>query len=269
MAEVTVQSTETPDEGRILGKFNSQDELVNAYRELEKKLSQSGKTIEAGTDEPTSEPPSVPSETPSEPTETSSNEAEQQTSPYGEAIVQGLTAAGLDAGAVGEEFYSESGLTEETRAKLDATFGKDVVEMYLKGLEVANGAQQQQATEGSERILETVGGQEAWDVISSWAAGPNADTALVDTFNQAIDRGDVGAMQATAIALKAVYEQRNGTIKAGSVKSGAPTASGDASGFRSNAELTKAISDPRYAQDPAYREDVAKRLSNTKGFSVS
>jgi hypothetical protein len=40
----------------------------------------------------------------------------------------------------------------------------------------------------------------------------------------------------------------------------APVTGSQAQGdvFRSNAELTTAMKDPRYATDPAYRNDVAK-----------
>jgi hypothetical protein len=46
-------------------------------------------------------------------------------------------------------------------------------------------------------------------------------------------------------AQAAQWRQRSGLAGAGDV-------------FRSNAELTTAMKDPRYATDPAYREDVAK-----------
>jgi hypothetical protein len=33
--------------------------------------------------------------------------------------------------------------------------------------------------------------------------------------------------------------------------------------FRSNAELARAIADPRYASDPAYRQDVEEKLARS------
>jgi hypothetical protein len=52
-----------------------------------------------------------------------------------------------------------------------------------------------------------------------------------------------------------------------SLLNGFAPAGGDAVvGYRSTAELTTAMSDPRYAKDPAYRKDVEAKLAASKLF---
>ena len=274
MSEVNVQSSPNPENPneKILGKFTSQDELVTAYRELEKKLGGGfAQTPEEQQNEtPTDAQPPAPEKTGGSP------EAQKQTtgdtadtdSPYGEAILTALSASGLDANAVSDEFYSESGLSPETRGKLDATFGKQAVDLYFQGLQAADQGQQAEADQAIQGIVSTIGGEENWNTIAQWAAGPNGDQDLAQSFNAAADRGDVGAMKAAAIALKSIYESKNGSLGASSVTRGVPPSAGAATGFRSTAELTQAMSDPRYATDAAYRADVERRLGVTEGFNV-
>jgi len=47
----------------------------------------------------------------------------------------------------------------------------------------------------------------------------------------------------------------------GNLVQGKPPSTG--SGFRSQAELVQAMSDPRYDSDPAYRQDVARKLERS------
>ncbi|CLP71539.1 Uncharacterised protein [Mycobacterium tuberculosis] len=61
------------------------------------------------------------------------------------------------------------------------------------------------------------------------------------------------------LGLKARYDAANGsepTLLGGNAK-----ASEDV--FRSTAELTAAMKDPRYKKDPAYREDVKQKLARS------
>ena len=73
-------------------------------------------------------------------------------------------------------------------------------------------------------------------------------------------------MQAINIAvagLKAQYEAANGFE--GKMYTGKPPkSSGEV--FRSQAELVRAMSDPRYDSDPAYRQDVIEKLDRSNNL---
>lgn len=88
---------------------------------------------------------------------------------------QAFKDKGIDIDAVNKEIYSESGLTEETKTKLDEAFGKMSVDMYLDGLHKANEAtvQSHQAEQAkvNERLdtiaTEATGGK--FNEVMKWA----------------------------------------------------------------------------------------------------
>lgn len=260
MSEVNISSQTNPEGELILGKFTSTDELAAAYKQLESKLGSNYAQ--------TPEEASVPSEGTKTP-EVVQEPSEGLTGAYGEAVVSAVSAAGLDITKVSEEFYSESGLTEATRTALDGAFGKSVVDAYFAGLSAQNAEATQQVNQGLQSVVDAVGGEESWNTIATWAGGANGDAELADAFNAAIDRGDTVTMRALAQTLKAGYERANGTLSASSVTTGVAGGSGSTAGFRSQAELTAAMRSKEYQTDPAYRQEVAQRLANTKGFSFN
>ena len=278
MPEVNITTEKTPTGERILGKFNSQADLENAYRELERKLSQSGQTMTSNEDgtttsvQPTATSNDEPLSTPESPEETSTEnqtpEEGGEENPYGEAITSAVSAAGLDIDSIATEFASEAGLSEATRTALDGAFGKSVVDAYFKGVELGN-ADVKQATEQVTQAVQTAaGGEEGWMALQTWASGPNADTELVDTFNEALESGKQGQIRAATLALRASYEAVNGPVKESSVVSNVPTNISEGGGYRSKGEMMTAIQDPRYRTDSGYRQDVQARIAKTEGMSV-
>ena len=278
MPEVNITTEKTPTGERILGKFDSQADLVNAYRELERKLSQSGQTMTSNEDgtttsvQPTATSNDEPLSTPESSEETSTEnkipEEGGEENPYGEAITSAVSAAGLDIDSIATEFASEAGLSEATRTALDGAFGKSVVDAYFKGVELGN-ADVKQATEQVTQAVQTAaGGEEGWMALQTWASGPNADTELVDTFNEALESGKQGQIRAATLALRASYEAVNGPVKESSVVSNVPTNISEGGGYRSKGEMMTAIQDPRYRTDSGYRQDVQARIAKTEGMSV-
>ena len=68
------------------------------------------------------------------------------------------------------------------------------------------------------------------------------------------------AIQLAVAGLKSEYVNANGSE--GRMYTGkAPTNKGDV--FRSQAELVRAMSDPRYDNDPAYRQDIVEKLDRS------
>ena len=61
-------------------------------------------------------------------------------------------------------------------------------------------------------------------------------------------------------ALQAKYNEANG-YEGRMLQGKQPATSGQV--FRSQAELVAAMGDPRYENDPAYRQDVIQRLDNS------
>ena len=71
-------------------------------------------------------------------------------------------------------------------------------------------------------------------------------------------------MQAIKLAvagLKAEYDKANGVEGRMVTGKTAPPNSGDV--YRSQAQLVEAMNDPRYDNDPAYRQDVIEKLDRS------
>ena len=95
--------------------------------------------------------------------------------------------------------------------------------------------------------------------MTTWAS-QNLPKDTIDAFDALLDSGNSGAIQLAVNGLKAQYEEATGYE--GRMLSGKPAqSSGDV--FRSQPELVAAMSDPRYDQDPAYRQDVIEKLDRS------
>ena len=156
--------------------------------------------------------------------------------------------------------YEETGqLSPESIQKLTSMgIPENVVNNYLEGISAISEKQTQQ-------IYSLVGGEEQYGGMMEWAS-ENLDEAEIDSFNQIMESGTQGARQMAVKGLQARYVQINGQP--------AKLVQGDTIGpsggtFRSVAEVTSAMRDPRYAKDPAYRRDVENRLKNSNIMNIN
>ena len=81
-----------------------------------------------------------------------------------------------------------------------------------------------------------------------------------EAFDNLVDTGNVDAIRLAVQGLKAQYDNVNG-YEGRMLQGKAPQSSNDV--FRSQAELVRAMSDPRYDSDPAYRADVIEKLERS------
>ena len=140
---------------------------------------------------------------------------------------------------------------------------QDLVNAYLEIQRNNPQAQQTQADELSDsninEIQNAAGGEQAYDQLTSWAA-QNLSEQEIDTFDNLIDSGNVAAIKMGLTAMQSKYNEANG-YEGRMLQGKAPRSSGEA--FRSQAELVAAMGDPRYENDPAYRQDVINKLDNS------
>lgn len=218
---------------RYAGKFKSAEDLEKAYKELESKL---GKKEEAGSEE-SNEDDSSPEEAE---TEDASSEATR--------FLQEAS----------DEYFSNSNqLKPETVQKLKEMPSEQLIDAYLE-LQKNTPIQQQQLTDAdATAILNSVGGEAAYNETLAWAAD-NLKPDEVAAFDNVVNSGNKDAIFFAVQALNQRYKDSVGfegkRMSGKSVKS-------SIKGFRSQAELARAISDPKYRSDPAYRIDVEQRLA--------
>lgn len=211
-----------------------------------------------------------------------------------------LTGKGLDAQALVNELYTSENFTlsDETRAKVDAIYGKAVVDSYLAGLRAQNDTNfrnyeqsQKDAQEAADQAwTETQevigGGEEVWDAMSDWADGAMTEQQRADW--DMIMEGDNVMMQQLAIkelhgrwveagggvdgegnvhpaqaAPSSMTGQSNESLELVDLDGGGGNAS--AGGAISAAEFTAAFRSGEYFKDPE-GWDARRNLGITKGL---
>lgn len=228
---------------RFAGKFKSAEDLEKAYKELEKKLGQQPNESES-TDEEGGE---------STPEETESTTEEVDESGETTPVVDLLNKAS-------EEFYSEEGISQETLKNLKQMSSEELVDAYIelqKGVELPQPMSEAQA---EQLIKDVAGTPEAYKQTLEWAS-ENLNPDEIAAYDHVISTGSPEAIRLAiqALSLRAKYE---GGFEGAPVSGKAVKAQGP-KGFKSQAELARAIGDPRYRNDPAYRIEVQDRLANS------
>jgi len=118
----------------------------------------------------------------------------------------------------------------------------------------------QKLTENDITALTNVaGGKEEYNNMLMWARD-NLEPSQIKMFNDVIKKGDPTSCFFAINSLKQLYSQESdseGTLLTGkdSPQRGAY--------FRSQSEVVAAMQDPRYDNDPAYRQDVFNALQNS------
>jgi len=214
------------EEPLLAGKYKNAEELEKAYKELESKLGEKKEEEKAEPDKP--------------------NFSDN---------AQLITNA--------SEEWSKAGgkLTDATKSKLAEMSSADLLNAYMEVQASAAPIQQipEITTSDIASIKQSVGGDTQYTQVINWAKS-NLPESVIQGYDQTIESGSLDAIKLAAAGLKAQYEAANGSE--GKTYTGKPaTNKGDT--FRSQAELLRAMNDPRYDQDEAYRMDVMEKLDRS------
>ena len=223
------QAMEDQQNQLLAGKYKSAQDLEQAYIELQKKL---------GSNEQESEP-------------------EQEAEPAEEADETITMFNSID-----DELAQGGEISEESMAKLTAMDSKDLVDAYLRYQNTLEDAPVQEGRELSDQevssIYNSVGGEQQYQQMTAWAA-ENLDADTVQAFDNVIESGNVAAIN---LALRGLQSQYNDNVGyENNMIQGKPAQAG--TGYRSQAEVVRAMNDPRYDRDPAYRQEVMDKLANS------
>ena len=216
------------------GKYQSAEELEEAYINLQKKLGSSDEDDEVE--------------------ETTFDEDE-----YPEEVAEGVDLITTAS----EEYYENDGaISEETMQRFTEMSSSDLVEAYMairdRNPDVDGGVATDLTDAEMNQVYNSAGGEAEYGRLTSWAAQNLSETKL-DAFNDMIDRGNSTAIQIAVAGLRAEYEAQEGYEGRMLTGKSAPAADG----FRSQAEVVQAMSDPRYDRDEAYRQDVYDKLERS------
>ena len=215
------------------GKYENAEELEQAYLELQKKLgSDDDDDVEVDTlDE---------------------DEDESELSPGVELI----------ANASAEYYENDGSLSEETMQAFGEMSSQELVQAFMDIQRANPDAQQPASSDLTDAelnsVYNSVGGEAEYNRITGWAA-ENLSEDQMDAFNSVVNNGEPLAIQMAVAGLKSEYENTEGYE--GRMLTGKAARSLD--GFRSQAEVVAAMSDPRYDRDEAYRQDVYNKLEQS------
>lgn len=242
LGEAPTQSVTPPkdDNGKILGKFADTEELQKAYVELEKKLGGSGKETS------TTPPAPAASKTPEAP------------APASKADLQ-VEAPADPFQRYSEEFTKNGKLSDESYKVLEKEhrLSRQYIDTFLQG-QAALG--QTRVANERQAAVEIVGSEETLARHLEWAK-TNFNDAERAAYNQAVNSGNIEIVKQAVAGLKHRFESANG--REPTLVGGRSASASDGSVFRSWAEVTRAMADRRYKNDPAYQKDILDKLSRS------
>jgi hypothetical protein len=182
-----------------------------------------------------------------------SNEAEQQQLFAGKfKDTQSLEQAYLELQKKLGESRDDVRTDERDQGDQETEASEEVEEQPEQQADVLTEAQAQQ-------LFQMVGGEKAYQSMIKWAA-ENLSQPEIDMYDSVVGRADPSSVFFAVQALAAKYADAVG--KDSQLLTGrSPGESTNV--FRSQAELVQAMSDPRYDNDPAYRNDVIRKLEKS------
>tara|TARA_B100000073_G_scaffold141859_1_gene116776 strand:- start:47 stop:814 length:768 start_codon:yes stop_codon:yes gene_type:complete len=225
------EKLETQQSELLAGKYKDAEELEKAYIELQGKL---GK--EESPQQSQEEPPQEKEEEPPEEDffEALWNESQSDDKEYSEGIMERLK--GMDQTELAQAYLNlradkNSQPQEDIMSEADASSLKDMV-----------------------------GGQDSYDEMIRWASSAfNKDE--IDMYDKVMESGNKAAAFFAVQALAQRFGNSQG-VEGEMLKGRAPrTESKDV--FKSQAALVRAMADPKYDKDPAYRQEVMEKLERS------
>jgi hypothetical protein len=221
-------STETERPEWLPEKFKSPEDMAKAYKELETKLGKPEASDEVSTSD------------------------DKATEEQAQAAVE---EAGLDFDALQKEFDANGELSEDTLKDLEkAKIPSSMVDAYIAGQKAIAEAQVAQ-------IYNLTGGEDGYKDMATWMRQTLAP-GEIEAFDASLDQ----SVDIAKIAIQGMYARYTADNGAEPKLIGGTTTGSASASFQSRQELTAAMKDPRYAKDPAYQEDVKRRLANSNIF---
>ena len=221
----------------LAGKFKDAEELEKGYIELQKKLG---------------EPKEETAETEEKPESKETKETKED-----ERIDTSFLDTLWDE-ATKDEF------SKDTLDKLSNMDSKEIAQMYLQSRAAQPESATPELTQENVKALQDIpGGKEEYGSMMQWA-GKNLEKGEVEMFDAIMDRGDPLAAFFAVQAL--TYRYNDSKSVDGQLLTG-KASKNEGTQFRSQAEVVRAMQDPRYDKDPAYRQDIYDKLERSKNIT--
>ena len=223
------EEMEAEQEQLLAGKYKDPKDLEKAYNELQKKL---GEKSEPGSQK-----------------EESNNEPPKQESTPSDNLLDQLWEEGTN-----------NNLKPETFDKLSKMNPVDVAKLAMQQRQAFEGGGSREFTDQDvQQIHGLVGGQDNYNNMMGWA-NQNVPEQEIQMYDAVMELGNPLAAYFAVQALALKYSDAAG--RDGRMVTGKPPKQ-TTDAFKSQAEMVQAMEDPRYNDDPAYREQVMEKLQRS------
>ena len=219
------EKMEQAQEQLLAGKYKNAEELEKGYLELQQKLS--------------------------------SNQPAEKAEP--EQTEESAEPSILDR--IWEESTSQAEFSPELTEEISKMSSTELANMYLDYRQANEGAEPARdfSQEEIQQLQGVVGGEKNYTNMIDWAQKTLNETE-VNMFDAVMAKGDPLAAFFAVRSLAYAYNDAVG-YDGNVVQGKAPKQNTDQ--FRSQQELIQAMSDSRYENDPAYRQDVMDKLTRS------
>lgn len=161
-----------------------------------------------------------------------------------------------------KEFWENGDISSDRISKLTALgIPQSVIEIHKKGL-IALQREQASLQDKTDSEIESItGGKEGFSALMEWAKN-NVPNAFLKNLSDAYASNDTETVSFNLKALKKMYAEQNGVEPQLKLGSSSNSSSGDV--YTSWAEVTKDMSDKRYAKDASFNKMVQLKLKRSK-----
>lgn len=210
----------TPKEELIAGKFKSNEDLLKAYQELEKKLGQ----------------PKVE--------ETTTTKVEEvPTEAKGLITVEAFND-------FSEEYNKDGKLSESSYKKLEEKgLSKELVDSYIEGEKL-------KAEVKAQKLLDYVGGKETYEAMVAWAK-EHYTPEQAKSFDDALFSGNESRVQEQVDLL--AYRINKSDTPVNRIEGESTSGTGGLKAFANKSEWQQAMRNPIYGKDAKYTRMVDNR----------
>ena len=218
-------------ENLLAGKYKNAQELEKAYKELESKIGTQNAPDQVSTDSLQSEEPEV---------------KEEKTA---------VETAFLES--LWDESQQEGDFKQETLDKLKDMNPTDLAQEYLNYR--AGNVQPELQQKDIDNLYNVAGGKRGYTDMMNWAK-ENVARQEIEMYDRVMERGDP---LAAFFAVKALHYRYNDAQGVDAPMLTGKAAKPQTPGFKSQAALVAAMNDPKYDNDPAYRQEVMEKLARS------
>ena len=251
------QQQEEPE--KLLGKFNSAEDLAKAYQELEKKLGQESS-------------PNRQEQSPADTNQPNDYTVEQASQLYGKEAVETLAEKGVDMA----ELMQKADTGEDISSHYDDlaevfNVPRQVVENYVKKAQVVPGeapTSPQLSDSDVASIKEQFGGDEGFADLTNWAKN-NLSPDMLANYNATVDSGNKEAIEWALRAISAQRQAPDAVVEPKLIGGGQSTAPRR---FESKQQVLDAMNKRNdrgqrlYDVDDAYRSKVVALIAQSDVF---